>query len=146
MSITIRDDYKNRKIIFTIEDAPRRVRKGARNALNEIGSENTRFCRRVIKKPPKTGRFYRFRGRRHQASSPGQPPANRSGDLMRSVHFRTYSWNRMEFGDGMPYGKHLEDGTKKMARRPHVLATVKQKRRDNYNTLEQGVYKAINRL
>ena len=141
--IHIKNDFRNRKTFISIDKATHNVREGLRDALTEIGKENVRHTQRLIKEPPKTGRFYLFRGRLHQASAPGQSPANRSGKLLKSVRYRTHNWDSMEFGDHVPYGKYLELGTHKMEPRPHLGRTVRQKRRDTYNALLNAVKSRI---
>jgi hypothetical protein len=143
---SIRPNTQNKRVLVTIKEATPRIRKGLRAAFTEIGKENSLHTKNLIKNPPKTGRIYRFRGRNHQASAPGQPPANRSGDLMKSVGSRVYGWEKMEFGDRKFYGKFLEDGTRKMKPRPHLVRTVREKSRDNFITLERTVYNQINKL
>lgn len=67
------------------------------------------------------GRTYRKpAGGSYGASAPGNPPAMRTGTLMRS-------WRPMVFGaynpgleGGTPYAGYLEEGTSKMAARPFV--------------------------
>lgn len=145
--ITIRADHENKKVLISV-DATLRIRKGLRIGLTQIGKENSRHTRKLIKDPPKTGRFYPFRGGLHQASAPGEAPANKTGDLMKSVHSRVYGWEKMEFGDGQFYGVYLENGTRnrRIAARPHLKTTVNAKSRDNYLTLEQEVLNRINRI
>jgi hypothetical protein len=143
--IRIKEGKKNKAAFFSIDNATKNVRKGARQGLTEIGRENVKHTKGLIKKPPKTGRFYRFRGILHQASAPGQPPANRTGKLLRSVRYRVYSWNRMEFGYHAPYGKFLEDGTRKMEARPALGRTVDERSRENFNILQRSSGVKINR-
>ena len=78
---------------------------------NNGGSE------RVYRKPA---------GGTYNASSPGSPPAMRTGTLMRS-------WRPMVFGaynpgleGGTPYAGYLEYGTSKMAARPYIDKIVEQ--------------------
>ena len=67
------------------------------------------------------GRTYKKpAGGSYSASSPGQPPAMRTGTLMRS-------WRPMIFGaynpgleGGTPYAGYLQYGTSKMAARPFI--------------------------
>ena len=141
--IRIKEDHRNKRTFISIDDAPKRIRQGARIALTEIGRENVVHTKGLIMKPPKTGKFYRFKGGIHRASAPGQPPANRSGALLSSTRFRVYGWHRMEFGYHAPYGKYLEDGTSKMEARPALSRTVLEKRRDNYNSIEKNTGKLI---
>lgn len=136
---------QNRTVFIEIDNAPDKVKKGLRLALTEIGKENVRHLKNLIKKPPKTGRLYGS----HRASAPGEAPANWTGKLLRSVKYRVYGWSKMEFGDGQPYGLFLEggtktkDGTKKMAARPHLKTTVREKSKDNFNSLLTNVDKVL---
>lgn len=66
---------------------------------------------------------------RYTASAPGEAPASRSADL------RTrYKWLMKQekglpvgyVGNPEPYAKWLEDGTRKMAKRPHLQPTMKK--------------------
>lgn len=64
--------------------------------------------------PPRTGRIYIIRGREHQASAPGEPPALLSGDLRKSITHTDVTWEgneaHTEVGSGMPYARILEFG------------------------------------
>lgn len=143
---SIRPNRMNRTVLITIDKAVPTTRKGIRHALTEVGKENTRHLQMLIKNPPKTGRFYRFKDRKHQASAPGQAPADRSGDLRKTAGYRVYGSDKMEFGDRMFYGKFLEEGTKKMKARPHLLRTVREKERDNFVVLANYVHKELTKL
>jgi hypothetical protein len=145
MSISIREDYKNRQVFISIDTATHAIRRGLKDALAEIGRENKKHTKALIKNPPKTGRIYKVKGKPnpHQASAPGEAPANWTGKLMKSVRYRAYSWSRMEFGDYAPYGKWLEDGTKKMSARPHLSRTVKERSGTNFTIINKVVSKYI---
>lgn len=133
--IKVREDRENKTTFISIDDATPRVRRGLKTALHNIGRENTRFCRQLIRKPPKTGRVYTIGGSRHQASAPGEAPANQSGELARKIGFRVSGWSFMKFGDRAKHGKFLENGTRNMEKRPHLSTTVSEKSRDNYNEI-----------
>lgn len=143
--IKIKEDRRNMRTFVTIDNATIRVRRGLRLGLIEIGDENSKHVKKLIRKPPKSGRLYKFKGRRHQASAAGEAPANRSGRLARSVGFKTSGWSRCEFGDRELYGKFLEHGTRRMQPRPHIVRTVEEKRRDNFNSIVQATGKEINK-
>lgn len=102
------------------------MRQGYRLAFYNIGKENVRITRELIKKGPKTGRLYRIAGRkrRHRASAPGEPPANLTGRLRRGVNFEVKGTDQMQFGDTVFYGFYLERGTKKIKPRPHLKRAV----------------------
>ena len=141
--IAIRPSTQNKKVFIQIVRIKPGVQRDLRHALTEVLRENTQHSQKLIKNPPKTGRIYKFRGRDHQASAPGQPPADRSGDLRKTSGYRVYGWERGEFGDRMPYGVFLEDGTRRMRKRPHIVRTVREKERDNFVTLSNTVHKGM---
>lgn len=62
-------------------------------------------------------------GRTYQASAPGEAPASRTGRLRTSYRFRVIKDNNRyvgEVGTPMLYGLFLQEGTRKMAKRPHL--------------------------
>jgi hypothetical protein len=83
---------------------------------------------RLINSPPKTGRIYRRRGVKHQASAPGQPPAGDTGQLAGRVE-PTYDHaaltGRVNFNSA--HALPLELGTEKMAPRPFARVALANK-------------------
>lgn len=144
--ITVKADPRNRRTIATIEKIYPRFRRGIKHALHEIGSENVNFLRKIIRDKNKTGRLYFIRGKIHQASAPGESPANLTGKLAKTADYKVRGTYQCEFGDKMFYGKFLEEGTKKMLPRPHIIRTVKKKERDNYRSLTEHTHRQITRL
>lgn len=121
----IKSNINNKKVFISIKNAPERAKTGVRNAFYKLGKKLVNTSDSGIKKPPKTGRIYRFRGRRHQASAPGEYPANRSGVLRRSLGFKVTNFRFMEFGAKAPYAGYLENGTSRMASRTFLEKSVK---------------------
>lgn len=77
---------------------------------------------------PKTGRHYRRGKKTHVASSPGNPPAIDSGDLIKSVIFDVRPME-IEVGSIIsipPYPRYLEEGTEKMEARPWLGPAVEK--------------------
>lgn len=63
----------------------------------------------------RSGRIYTGRrGRKHQASAPGEPPATQTGKLRQSITFGEAKWDgwnvTCEVGSSMPYAQRLEWG------------------------------------
>jgi len=132
----------NKRAYKSIENANRAFFKGINRAFNIMGKEIDRERRRLILEPPKTGRIYRIRGRTHQASAPGEAPANLTGGLVRSGDHKV-SGLFLRGGEkkvnGKDYPKFLEYGTSKMSPRPHVIKAINSKRRDTRLALLEAV-------
>lgn len=141
--ITIRHDHKNKRAFVSVDEATFRNKRGLHSALYEIGQENVKHTRLLIQSTDKNGRFYRFRGRQHRASAPGEAPANRTGQLLNSVDYIVRGSEQMEFGDRVFYGKFLEDGTRFMKARPHLKTTVKAKSKDAKNSIRKHVREEV---
>lgn len=80
-----------------------------------------------------TGRVYRRRGRVHQASAPGQPPATDTGLLRASVHTRSgrdSGGQYREVGTGQAVGVYLEKGTRRILPRPWLVPALDTQVRD----------------
>lgn len=75
----------------------------------------------------KTGRMYRRPGGgQYQASAPGEPPAIRSGELLRSIGQPQFpAPNVGQLRIGAPHAALLERGTAKMAARPFIRPAIK---------------------
>lgn len=63
-----------------------------------------------------SGRIYNRRRGLHQASAPGEYPANDSGALLESLRTRTTS-TEATIGTNMRYSRWLRGGSRRMARR-----------------------------
>lgn len=133
--ISIRINTKSKKVIAELKQHNRYFKKGIIDALHEIGNDVVLETRRLITTGNKTGRIYVFRSKFHQASAPGEAPANRTGRLKDSVDYLVHSQYKMEVGESAPYAKYLEDGTTKMEPRPHLITAVRNKQIDALNAL-----------
>ena len=143
MTFEIKMTPKTREVVLKIPRHVRLHKRGMRKALNQIGRHVVLEDQRLIKSPPKTGRIYKFNGRDHQASAPGESPANRTGRLAGSARFATRNHQEMTVGEVAPYAGFLEDGTKKMAPRPHLIKAVNANHRNAVKELEQAAIKEI---
>lgn len=141
--IKVIPNYQNKEIEYQLKKVPWSMHKGIRTALFEIGAENIQQTKKFIYAPPKTGRIYNYRGKRHQASAPGQSPANRSGFLARSLDYRVSGIQRVEFFSTAKYSNYLEDGTENMQPRPYFIRTSNAKKQANFRSLQRHVYDRI---
>lgn len=83
-----------------------------RSFLRDVGDETEKTLRSRIMSPPKTGRRYGA----HQASAPGEYPANETGELQQSIRQRIASRDAT-VGTTVMHGFWLREGTTRMAAR-----------------------------
>ncbi len=137
----------NAKTMIAIEGTQRNWSRGIRQGFFELGRELVSDAKTAITKGPKTGKFYRVRGRKrkHRASAPGQAPANITGKLRNSVGFQISGSDRMEFGyrDSVDYGKYLERGTSRMEPRPNIGPTVDKNEKNAEVILSNNIARQI---
>jgi len=108
-----------------------------------------------MRNTPKTGRHYRRGKKTHIASSPGNPPAIDSGELVRSIMFDVREME-IEVGveGGAPYAKYLETGTFKVTGesitpteliepRPFLNPAVEKHHKEIINDIGESVFELI---
>jgi len=145
MTISIKVSKRAREVLISIPKHLRKHRQGLENALYEHGPEVIRETRRLIINGPKTGRVYSFRGASHQASAPGEPPANRTGRLAGSGDFRVRNWQEMTVGQTADYAIFLAEGTRgRIAPRPSMIRAINTKARDLQVSIIENVRAEIN--
>lgn len=118
------------------EEVIARVRAAAMRGI-VIGSELVKSeAIRLILSPPKTGRVYRRKGVVHQASAPGEAPANDMGRLANSIttEFQPDKLTGI-IGAHTDYAAYLEYGTSKMEPRPYMRPALMNKK----DEIEQAV-------
>lgn len=151
----IEANQNNQAVIFGLAESPERAEIGARRGFHANGIKMVGHNRRLIRKGPKTGKLYRIPGRKrkHRASAAGEPPANLSGALARSIGYEIFGNNEMAFGSrsdsdskgGVAYGGWLDGGTKdgRIKPRPHVSRTV-DKFDDEFGvTMDDEIFKML---
>lgn len=110
-------------------------------AWKEVGTLLVNKLQYMIRNGQRTGRVYTFRGRKHQASAPGEVPANRTGKLAKSVGYEATGHHTLVFGEEAEYATYLElgtqnkDGSLRMAKRPHLQVAVTEMQTVTMNTL-----------
>jgi len=132
------------KAFIVMKGALKKSKEGVRLGLVNVAPEIKREVRRLIRDPNKTGRIYNINGKRHQASAPGEAPANLTGKLARSVGSSISGYDTLVIGERghiAPYAKYLEYGSPegKILKRPHLRPAVISKARE----IEQSIIKGI---
>lgn len=157
MQAEVRIDPRSRKVIINIEGLRQLSTRSIRQAFYRIGKDLKATAAELILEKPKHGRFYwvMIRGRRrlHQASAPGEAPANMTGNLRRSLDFEVVGADRLEFGyrenfdkskgRGVIYGRRLEEGDDKISPRPGLLLSVKRNERNAIKHFEEQLKRAF---
>jgi len=143
--IKITPNHNNKTVLVELHRSADGIRRGIRRGLFDIGRAHVRNARKSITAGAKTGRVYNIRGTKHQASAPGESPANLSGTLQKSINYTVRGSSEMEFGDKVFYGRFLEDGTTKMKPRQHLGRTVEELRAYTRRTLNRCIDQEIKR-
>jgi hypothetical protein len=140
--ISIQEASTNDRFLLKVLIAERATNVALTAAWKEVGTLLTNKLRYMIRNGPRTGRVYTFRGRKHQASAPGEVPANRTGRLANSVDYEATGHHTMVFGERAEYAGWLETGTKKMAPRPHLQVAVTEMQTVTMQTLVKFIAEA----
>jgi len=130
MTIRIKPIKSTKRVIVGMTREFHWHQQGIENGLHVIGDIVGKRTGELIKQGPKTGRVYRIRGRDHQASSPGEPPANLTGRLTKSYNYNVHGPFQMTVGEDAPYAGFLEGGTGKMKPRPHMIRAITETQGD----------------
>lgn len=134
-------DFAGREITFR-ELGQKAQRKLGSHAVDNIMAELIAGANDIrndiilsMRNTPKTGKLYSkgYKNKKgktamHRSSSPGNPPAVDTGDLLRSIIVDARH-TEVEVGSiitNPPYPKWLEDGTARMAARPWLDPVVRR--------------------
>lgn len=98
-----------------------------------------------ILNPPKTGRIYRRRGVEHQASAPGQSPANDTGHLAGNVTVDPINMATLTgtVTSRAAYAAALEFGTAIMEPRPYMRPALEAKRAEIETDIANEIRRAL---
>lgn len=149
MSFDLKTDRQNRKVELQIAQSAQLTRRGIRTAYFRLGNDLVKEARRLILEGPKTGRVSRIlrkvRRVKHQASAPGEAPANLSGLLRRSIAYQQRGGEQMEFGARTDYAPFLELGTRRISQRPYLISAVDAKSRNARDHFEREIEAELKR-
>lgn len=134
--------WNDRKIFDLIE-------KGGLAGLEIAGEVVASEAITKIKSPPKTGRIYeKYNPRRtHQASAPGQPPANDLGNLAANIASqptkKTGGVLIKTVSSKAEYSAALEFGTPNIAPRPFMRPSLIEKKPEYEAVINREIEKAL---
>ena len=149
--ISFHEARSNVRAYRSLHNISMHTRQGIRNAFFALGKDLKQTSRRLILDPPKDGRIYHIRRNghtvKHRASAPGQPPANFTGNLRRSVDYTVNGSHEMRFGAGngknVKYARRLELGGKRLEPRPYLKPSIKKNEREAYTRFTTNIAKKI---
>jgi HK97 gp10 family phage protein len=130
------------KALFKIAILERLTETAIAAAWQDAGAVVTKRLVHILTTGPRTGRVYTIRGKKHQASAPGEAPARRTGRLAKSVGYKVTGFDELVVGEEAPYASFLENGTGRMKPRPHLSLAVDQTKTDVLKMLERYIMEA----
>ena len=107
-------------------------------AMDEWGKVLKKDHVRKLTTGSRSGRLYGS----HRASAAGEYPAKQTGALAASVSVKT-SGKKLTFAESAPYAGFLENGTKKMAARPHFVKSVESNLPKLTTMLDNNIRQAL---
>ena len=136
IELSLQLDREGKEFIESAENIAINTRYGIEKAWWRSGKDiQGEFNHQVLDKASKTGRIYIRRDklgrrRRHQASAPGQTPANRTGNYRKAFDFVVRGWHELAVGNAAEYAGYLEEGTSRMRKRPGLGNAIQATERD----------------
>jgi len=153
-SITIKLDPKGKYYLENLRHIEDNIRTGIRRGFYEAGKHLVATAKNNMLSK-KSGKFYRFKGRRYQASAPGEAPKSVSGALRKTIDFKVRGADSLEFGytSELKYGGLLEKGnirgrgSAESKKRPGLEISMRANSRNIQiflvNRIKEQLYKGI---
>lgn len=154
----IRKSPKNKDILLKIKEGVSDNKNAIRKAFYFVGKDLRKSARNsIIRGPQRTGRLYIIHKnnirKRHRASAPGQPPANLTGNLQKSIIFQVRGYTQLSFGVSnqnsvsigrnrkrlAEYGKILEEGGQRIKKRPFLRPAYEENKSDIIQHIEREI-------
>lgn len=127
----------NKKVWPNIEEA---AKESIADSTNLIYEE----VLHLVQDTPKSGIVYPFRGGSHQASAPGEPFANMTGNaLLNTKKYEENNGLKGRVAGEAEYAAFLELGTSRMAARPVLRPAVANKAGDIVKAFKDNILAAI---
>jgi hypothetical protein len=98
MTFSVKPGKGNREVELRIAKGAQSTIRGIRQAFYFLGKDLKADANKNILERPRSGRVYKFKGRRHKASVAGETFANRSGAARRKLGYDVKGGDQLEFG------------------------------------------------
>lgn len=143
MTVRVTVDQRNKKVLLDLAHREEKHKRAIADGLKLIGKISVDYTRQIINSGSKTGRKYKTLP--NQSSAPYQAPATQTGRLAASASYVANGADRLEVGESVPYAKFLEDGTKRMKPRLHLVVTANEKAGEALEILERLTKERVTR-
>lgn len=145
---TMRLDPRSKGVFIRMTQLNKYNKIALTEAFTDIGAELVRRTKNRIVGEVKTGRKYRRlvdgTWQTRQASSPGQTPALIQGDYYRGLGFTPRGHFGLTFDNTSRHSEFLENGTRKMKKRPGMKNAILFSLSKNKGFLNNSLRKAFN--
>jgi phage gpG-like protein len=144
LQASIKINPRSKTVLLNLQNIKQNAQRAMRRGLAQIGELLVKETKEGITNPPKTGLFYKYKGRNIQASAVGEYAANRSGKLRGSINSKSNK-DTLIFGAKADYGKFLENGTRKMRKRENLLKSIVATRGEQILIIEKQFARELNK-
>lgn len=138
----IRLDESSKNVVLSLQNLDKATTRGMRQGFYFLGRDLKEDANKNILAKPRSGRTYKYSGRRHVASVEGESFANRSGAARRTLGFQVSGADQLEFGfragSSTIYTKFLEESLN----RPTLKIAVEQNHRNAQKHFEREIERA----
>ena len=141
MTITL--DIASKKVLAKIDKLDRAIPRELRKGLYFIGKRLRNTASANILKKPRSGRTYKFKGRKHRASKPGESWANRSGKARRGLIYKVRGSTELLFGNTSEHAQFMEFGTKNIEPRPAHKLAINTNNKNIITVLSKSIKKGV---
>ena len=143
MSYSMTINHQSRQVLIDLSKHDVVIKQGVRRGLYFAGKQLIRTASKGIIKPPKTGKYYKYKGRRIRASAQGEYPSNRSGLLRRGLGFDVKGFEELEFGDTTAYAGYVELKKGNKGGRPYLKKSVEKNKDVVLNLIADNINKEL---
>jgi len=146
MTFKITPTGSTKTVILDLKSLEKKTVRGIRQAFYIIGKGAITEINKAVLEKPRGGKIYKYKGRRHIASKPGESFANRSGAARKTRGFSVTGADQVEFGfrknGATLYTEYLENPKNKPMARPTVGNASKKMRGKAQNIMSKELKKA----
>jgi len=146
----VRTNQKTKKVLVAVGKLDEKGREGMRQGFIDLGSALVRKTENNILSEPKYGREYNIKidgvVRLHRASAPKQTPALLTGEYFEGLTSIPRGWQGLTFGNTAEHSEYLEEGTRKMEKRPGMFNAIQANIRDNRFYMETNLDREFQKI